>query len=165
MLSNDAMHLRISHLIEDMVAGGGLHPETARGRIASYAKGGTICFKAGTNTSPNLYRDEDSAVAIVLSALQDAGVADHEIQHDAACEIYLRIGRCLAGLANGETWSLVIDVYRGPSGYFVLPLLARTEDQRRVTPSADFIPRATLTVDVGRMLSPVVQRLADAKDH
>ena len=158
------MDLRISHLIDDLACGG-VHPETARGRISSYAKNGLIFFKAGTNTSPNLYRVEDAAAAIVLSALQDAGVADHDLQRDVCCEIYLRIGRCLGGLANGESWSLVVDVYRGPSGRFIVPSLAQSQDQRGTQLPPDFTPRAAIILVLDEMLSPLVRRQFGSKGH
>jgi hypothetical protein len=121
-----AMDLRISHLIDD-IACSGVHPETARARVSSYAKNGLIWFRAGTNTSPNLYRIDDAAAAVVLSALQDCGIADLDIQRDVCCEIYLRIRRCLAGLAKGESWSMVIDIYRDGSSAKPRRTLTRRE--------------------------------------
>lgn len=160
-----AMDLRISHLIDD-ISCGGVHPETARARVSSYAKNGLIWFRAGINTSPNLYRIDDAAAAVVLSALQDCGIADLDIQRDVCCEIYLRIRRCLAGLAKGESWSMVIDIYRdGSSGRFVVPSLAPCDRQTPLRLPVEFTPRGAIVVVLDEMLSPVLRRLSKPKGH
>ncbi|MBZ9794809.1 hypothetical protein [Mesorhizobium sp. ES1-4] len=156
------MKLRISHLIDD-IACAGLHPETARARVSSYAQNRLICFAAGTNTSPNIYRPEDSAVAIILSALQDCGVADLDLQRDVCLEIYLRIGRCLAGLTDGESWSLVVDVYRGTLGRFINAHLVRYGEAASPAMHPAFTPRGAIVVVLDEMLSPVVRRLNPPK--
>lgn len=157
------MKLRISHLIGD-IACGGVHPETARARISSYAQNRLICFRPGTNTSPNIYGPLDSAVAVVLSAVQDLGVADHDVLSTAALVAYPRMSDCLAGLARGESWSLVIEVYRDPaSGRFIVgDLIRQGEPAGRVMP-VEMAPRGALMVVVDEMLLPVVRRIHPPK--
>ena len=157
------MQLRISHLIAD-IACGGVQPETARARVSSYAQNRLICFRPGTNTSPNIYKPIDSAVAIVLSAVQDLGVADHEVLSTAALVAYPRMDACLAGLARGESWSLVIEVYRDAvSGRFIVgDLIRQGEPAGRVMP-VEMAPRGALMVVVDEMLLPVVRRVHPPK--
>lgn len=108
------MDFRISHIIDCMA---GVPAETARSRISSYAQDGLICIrKAGANTSPNLYSAKDAAVAIVLSALQDLGVADLSIMGDAKIGLYAEMDRCLEGLAHGEPCTFVVNVFRTSIG-------------------------------------------------
>lgn len=157
------MKLRISHLIAD-IACGGVHPETARARVSSYAQNRLICFKTGTNTSPNIYKPIDSAVAIVLSAVQDLGVADHEVLSTAALVAYPRMDACLTGLARGESWSLVIEVYRAPlMGRFIAADFIRQDRPAGQIMHPDMTPRGALMVVVDEMLAPVVRRLHPPK--
>lgn len=157
------MKLRIAHLIAD-IACGGVHPETARARVSSYAQNHLISFKPGTNTSPNIYKPLDSAVAVILSALQDLGVADHEVLSTAALVAYPRMSDCLAGLARGESWSLIIEVYRDPaSGRFIAAdFIRQGEPAGRVMP-VEMAPRGALIIVVDEMLLPVVRRLHPPK--
>lgn len=157
------MKLRISHLIAD-IACGGVHPETARARVSSYAQNRLICFKAGTNTSPNIYKPLDSAVAVILSALQDLGVADHEVLSSAAFDAYHRMNDCLAGLARGESWSLVVEIYRAPKmGRCIFAALIRQDEPAGRIMPPEMSPRGALMVVVDEMLSPVVRRIYPPK--
>jgi hypothetical protein len=163
MTVEDAMELRISHLIED-IACGGVHPETARARVSSYAQNHLICFRPGTNTSPNIYGPLDSAVAVVLSALQDLGIADHEVLHTAALVAYPRMGECLAGLACSESWTLVLETYRHPaSGRFITAHLIRQGEPAGQPMPVEMTPRGAVLVVLDEMLSPVVRRLHPPK--
>ena len=104
----------------------GLDYPTANARIASYAKHGWIYVreKGAGATSPNKFALADLAAAVLLSAVQDTGMADRSILAKIASGIYgwVEGAKCtthhptLAALVesiNGEhSWQLQVDFYR-----------------------------------------------------
>ncbi|MES0027969.1 hypothetical protein [Mesorhizobium sp. M0040] len=157
------MNLTIKDLASD-IALAGVHVETARHRISSYAKDGLICGRREKpNTSPTIYKPIDAAVAVILSALQDCGVADLDLQRDVAITAYPGLERCLSGLARGESWSLVTDIYRGTLGRFVNVNLVRHDQPATRRMPIAMTPRGAIVIVLDEMLSPVVRRLNPPK--
>ncbi|WP_322414331.1 hypothetical protein [Mesorhizobium huakuii] len=155
------MNLTIKDLAHD-IALAGVPVETARNRISSYAQNGLIHGRRdGPNTSPNRYKPADAAIAIMLSALQDCGVADLDLQGDVVVATYLGMERCLAGLAKGESWCLVVDVYRGALGRFLNVNLVR--HGQPASQPIPLTPRGAIVIVLDEMLSPVVRRLHPPK--
>ncbi|MER8502369.1 hypothetical protein [Mesorhizobium sp. M1142] len=159
------MNLTIKDLASD-IALAGVHVETARHRISSYAKDGLICGRREKpNTSPTIYKPVDAAVAVILSALQDCGVADLDLQRDVAITAYPGMERCLSGLARGESWSLVVNVLRCSLGIFRDVHLIRHDQPAGLALPVEFTPRGAIVIVLDEMVSPVVRRLSTQKGH
>ncbi|MBN9074870.1 MAG: hypothetical protein BGN87_22580 [Rhizobiales bacterium 65-79] len=129
------VHLTVKELARDISAGG-VPLDTARARAVSYAQNGFIRIRAsGPRTVPNEFSAYDSAAAIVLSQIQDAGVADHDTLREASRALYEwpvksgerdaglilpgehylpqhPIERVIQGINRRESWSLVINFWR-----------------------------------------------------
>ncbi|MHA6644635.1 hypothetical protein [Mesorhizobium sp. A623] len=160
------MSLTIKDLAAD-IALAGVPFETARNRVSHFAQSRLISGRRdGVNTSPTIYRPTDAAIAIALSALQDSGIADLEIMEAASIDLHLRIADCLAGLANGESWSLVVEIYRhtsGGFGRFISPRLVRHPQPAAHRMPLGMTPRGAIIVVLDEMLLPVVRRLHPPK--
>lgn len=124
--------------IANAITPGGVPFPTAHARVKIFAKGGLIYVREkGINTQPNGYDFSDAAAACALSALQEAGIQDHEVLKAASMALYAwtdsegrdsvyklpgqahlprhPIDRAVIGIAKmGEYWSLHVDVWRDP---------------------------------------------------
>lgn len=158
------MSLTIKDLAAD-IALAGVPFETARNRVSHYAQNCLINGRRdGQNTSPIIYSPRAAAVAIMLSALQDCGVADHDILGTASLVANFDADRCLAGLANGESWSLVVQIFREPvSGRFINAHVVRCDQPAGRTMPVEMTPRGAIVVVLDEMLLPVVRRLHPPK--
>lgn len=154
------MKLKIADLIHDMSCAD-IHPETCRGRISQYAKEHLLCHTPGTNTSPNLYTPRDSAVAIVFSAVQDiCGKPDRDLLEGVGLAVYFRADACLAGIAAGESWTLIVHTYRA-LGALHDPRLVGPGETHPVLPHCP--ARGSLVIPLNEMLKPVLRRLHPPK--
>lgn len=74
------------------IARGGVPHPTAAARVANYAKARQIHVRGkagrGAANSPSLFAISDMAAALILSNLQDLGVAGQEILSDASITLY-----------------------------------------------------------------------------
>ncbi|MER8839316.1 hypothetical protein NKH86_11195 [Mesorhizobium sp. M0913] len=157
------MNLTIKDLASD-IALAGVPVETARHRISSYARDGLIYGRREKpNTSPTIYKPVDAGVAVILSALQDCGVADLDLQGDVATTAYHGMERCLSGLARGESWSLVANVHRCSMGIFRDVRLIRHDQPASRRMPLPMTPRGAIVIVLDEMLSPVVRRLNPPK--
>ena len=157
------MKLTIKDLANDMSCGG-VPFETARNRVSYYATEGLIVFKrSGPNTAPNLYTPETSAVAMILSALTDMGVADTELLREVATNSYMAMDRCLAGLARNESWYLSVNVFRHDLGVMHAVRLLRDDQVDPVLPAVTI--RGAMVVVLDELLLPVVRRLNPRAAH
>lgn len=169
------------------IAAAGIPLETARARASGFAKLRLIHVReAGRHTAPNIYEFSDSAAAVVLSALQDSGVADNEVMGSASSALYgwspaaaerdakyiatgstylprHPIDRAVVGILRGESWCFAVNVWRDPqteTRIIDADLYALTDPfigHRMVPPTAT--PRASIVVTLDEMLLPVARRL------
>ncbi|MFN4153647.1 MAG: hypothetical protein ACK4HF_03250 [Paracoccaceae bacterium] len=128
--------------ISNAIAAGGVPYPTANARAKIYAKpkedGSTLIYvrETGRATQPNIYEFSDAGAAVVLSALQDAGIQDHEVLRAASMSLYgwsakgdLRDGkyvepgqvhkprhpidRAVIGVGfKGESWQFLVNIWR-----------------------------------------------------
>lgn len=84
------VQFRAKDLVAELIRSGVPH-STANARIQSYGKQRLI-YVRGRNgegkNSPNLYGISDVAASLMLSALQDLGVADQEVLHMTSVALY-----------------------------------------------------------------------------
>lgn len=178
--------LTIKDLARD-IAAAGVPLETARARAAGFAKHRLIHVReAGQRTSPNIYEFSDDAAAIVLSALQDGGIADHEVLQAASLALYSwsakaqfrdwiykapdqkhlprhPIDRAVIGLIKRESWSFSLNVWRdSQTGERIVDADLHRLDTDFIGHrdiSATATPRAAIVVTIDDMLQPVIRRL------
>lgn len=75
--------------IANAITASGVPFPTAHARVKIYTKHRLIHVREkGINTQPNGYDFSDAAAACVLSALQEAGIQDHEVLQAAADALY-----------------------------------------------------------------------------
>lgn len=126
------------------IAASGVPFATAHARVKIYAKHRLIHVREkGINTQPNGYDFSDAAAACALSALQEAGIQDHEVLRAASQALYtwrdplgldvrfrligqpdlLRhpIDRAFVGnMRLGEDWNLYVSSHRNREGLRVV---------------------------------------------
>lgn len=159
----------------------------AQARVKSYAKNGLIFVREkGKNTQPNRYEFSDLGAALILSALQDAGVQDREVLQSAQMAIYgwspkgaerdatykkgpgdmsflHPIDRAIIGTSAKETWCFYLDIWRdGQTGERILDCdLLRWGDVKvghRDVPITAY-PVASIAIMLDQMLQPVIRRM------
>lgn len=179
--------------ISNAIAAGGVPYPTANGRAKIYAKpgadGSTLIYvrESGRATQPNIYEFSDAGAAVVLSALQDAGVQDHEVLRAASMAIYgwspkgtardakyiapgskylprHPIDRAVVGVGfRGESWQFLVNIWRDTqTGERIIDCdLVQFGDpfmgQRDVPITA--IVQAGIVVTLDSSLLPVARRL------
>lgn len=118
-------HFRLKD-VATAVARGGVPYPTAQARVSNYAKAGQIHVRGrvgeGRN-SPNVFGITDVAAAVVLSALQDCGMADQDVLNSASSALYFwHVGQtprsahpilaALSDTLNGRDWVLQLRFMR-----------------------------------------------------
>lgn len=137
----------------------GLEYPTANARIAGFAKNRQIHVREkGTGaTSPNKYALADMGAAMLLSAVQEAGVADKEVisavstklyswtQGVKATTVHPVLAAIVETLAGAAMWQLQIDFYRhtqtGVRSILVSFYRAGEIDPNAVPPESDAVKR------------------------
>lgn len=104
----------------------GIDYPTANARVAIYAKKNLIHVreKGPGATSPNMFSASDMAAAMLLSALQDMGVADHDVLSRVSAGIYSwpngakattphpTLAALIESIRDSGMWQLQVDFYR-----------------------------------------------------
>lgn len=123
--------------ISNAIAAGGVPYPTANARAKIFTKSNLIYVReSGRATQPNIYEFSDAGAAVALSALQDAGIQDHEILQAASMGLYgwsakagerdakyvapgqphkprHPIDRAIIGVGfKGESWQFLLNVWR-----------------------------------------------------
>lgn len=154
----------------------GLSYPTANARVANYAAKGLIHVRAkGVGTRPNIYEIHDMAAAVVLSALQDTGIADLDVLRDVSLALYAwkagdtptfvhPITAAVIGTAKGEAWTFQLDVFRDASTGDRLLVAALSNGARQGVPEmpATAIAVATVQIRLEAQLKPIAAKLSDA---
>lgn len=174
-----------------IVAGGVPYP-TAHARVKIFAKSLLIHVREkGVNTQPNGYDFSDAAAACALSALQEAGIQDHAVLSAASQALYAwtdpegrdarykvagsahlprhPIDRAVIGAANGEHWSLHVDVWRDPQTgnrtiscdlvEMGLPMVGQSK------PEDSAFPLASVTIPLDWLLLPVARKVLNVRTN
>lgn len=151
----------------------GLNYPTANARIANYAAKRLIHVREkGVGTRPNIYEIHDMGAAVVLSALQDTGIADLDVLRDVSEALYAwpvtvkspylhPITAAVIGTAKGERWTFHLDVYRDTQTgerYLDPALFAEDRHSIRQIP-ASAVPIAAVLVTLESHLLPVARKL------
>ncbi|TIS46182.1 hypothetical protein [Mesorhizobium sp.] len=154
------MKLKIADLIHDMSCAG-IHPETCRGRINHYTAEHLLTPVRQTNTTPSVYSLRDSALAIVFAAVQDICYKpDRDLLWEVGLVAHCHLDRCLAGIAAGEAWTLIVHTYRD-LGVRAHARLVGPGETHPVMPYS--LARGSLIVPLNEMLKPVLRRLNPPK--
>lgn len=159
-----------------LVAAGLPYP-TANARVAAYAKKGLIHVREkGVATQPNRFALSDMAAAVVLSALQDAGIADHEVLQAASLSLYAwtqssqtsatthhPITQALLRALDGGSVRFDLQFLRDArSGQRIIDAALTAEGDERhssVTRHDAMVATAAVVVALDRSLQPVLQHL------
>lgn len=157
----------------------GLNYPTANARIANYAAKRLIHVREkGVGTRPNIYEIHDMGAAVVLSALQDTGIADLDVLRVVSEALYAwpvtvkspylhPITAAIIGTLKGETWTFHLDVWRDTQTgeRFLDPALFLGEriGIREIPPTA--VPIAAVLITLEQLLRPVAAKLIPAKGH
>jgi hypothetical protein len=177
--------------IANSIAASGVPFPTAHARVKIYAKASLIYVREkGINTQPNGYDFSDAAAACALSALQEAGIQDHEVLQAAAMALYAwtdsdgrdsvyklpgqahlprhPIDRAVYGIGRlGENWSLHIDVWRDPqtgNRTIVCDLVQFGRPNiGQARPEDSAFPAVSLVVPLDWLVLPVVRKLFGAR--
>lgn len=147
----------------------GTPDSAAKGRIAAYAKCGQLEFRAqGGRTSPNLYAAADVAAAMMLSAVQDAGVADSLMLNAVGRALYSwtpnaratthhpALAALIETLNGVATWLLRIDIYRdGQTGERTIVAVFYRDGEINPNPrvGVDDVPFASILIPAFNYLS------------
>lgn len=157
----------------------GLSYPTANARIANYAAKRLIHVREkGVGTRPNIYEIHDMGAAVVLSALQDTGIADLDVLRDVSEALYAwpvtakspfvhPITAAVIGTAKGERWTFHLDVYRDTQTgerYLDPALFAEERHSIRVVPPTA-VPIAAVLVTLESHLLPVARKLLPPVGH
>ncbi|MBI1265427.1 MAG: hypothetical protein GC187_11915 [Alphaproteobacteria bacterium] len=164
------------------ISGGGVPYPTAHARVAGYTKKRLVEVRVkGAATQPNLYAASDMAVAVLLSALQDLGVADLEVQEAASLACYAwrypapdgasghPVHHVLDAAVHGESVVFQLDVFRNTGTgqrHFRAFFLNASRMQpigEPMEPSADWAPMAGIIVVLDNHLQPVLKAVRDAQ--
>lgn len=173
--------------IANAITASGVPFPTAHARVKIYAKASLIYVREkGINTQPNGYDFSDAAAACVLSALQEAGIQDHEVLQAAANALYSwtdsdgrdsvyrlpgqdhlprhPIDRAVWGIGKAkEDWTLSLDVWRDPqtgNRTIVCDLVADTQREiGQAKPEASAIPVVWMAVPLERVVAPICRKL------
>ena len=179
--------------IANCIAGSGIPYPTAHARAKIYAKpakgdGLTLIHvrEAGRATQPNIYEFSDAGAALVLSALQDAGISDHQIMREAHWALYgwqhraeerdskyiiagqshkprHPIDRAILGVSRGESWTFTVEIWRDmQTGERIASCdLTQTGDSviGRHEMTSTMQRQVTVIVTLDLLLLPVIRRL------
>ena len=160
---------------------------TAHARVKIYAKASLIYVREkGINTQPNGYDFSDAAAACVLSALQEAGIQDHEVLQAASQALYAwtdsagrdsvyklsgqahlprhPIDRAVWGIGKlGEYWSLHVDVWRDPqTGNRTINCDFKEMRQPHIgqaNPESTAYPVVSIAVPLDWLVQPICRKL------
>ncbi|MDP3263914.1 MAG: hypothetical protein Q8M59_13215 [Tabrizicola sp.] len=177
--------------IANAIATIGVPYPTAHGRVKIYAKFRFIHVREkGVTTQPNGYDFSDAAAACVLSALQEAGVQDHEVLQAASQALYAwtdsdgrdsvyrlpgqahlprhPIDRAVFGIWRfEENWSLHVDVWRDPqTGNRTINcdlVQFGRPNIGQAKPEDSAFPAVSLVVPLDWVVRPVIQKLHTAQ--
>ncbi|MFI0395851.1 hypothetical protein ACFXP9_06180 [Paracoccus sp. p1-h21] len=180
--------------ISNCIAEGGIPYPTAHARVKIYAKpakgdGLTLIHvrEAGRATQPNIYEFSDAGAAIVLSALQDAGISDHHIMREAHWALYAwsqraeerdlkyiapgqahkprhPIDRAIYGVSRGESWAFMMEIWRDKQTgdrVAICDLIQNGDPvigRHEITPTMQH--QVTVQVNLDALLVPVIRRLS-----
>ena len=173
--------------IANAIMASGVPFPTAHARVKIYAKAALIYVREkGITTQPNGYDFSDAAAACVLSALQEAGIQDHEVLQAASMALYAwadsegrdsvyklpdqpnlprhSIDRAVIGVAKkGEHWALHVLVRRDPQtgNRTILCDLVEHGKQAFVTdkPEGTAFPVVYISVPLDWLVLPVARKL------
>jgi len=137
----------------------GIEYPTANARIANFAKNRQIHVreKGVGATSPNKYALADVAAAMLLSAVQDAGIADNQMLSAISNALYFWgasgtrtakhpiLAALLETVAGAAMWQLQVDIYRhsqsGERTVMALFYRAGEVDPNATPPEPDAVKR------------------------
>lgn len=166
------------------IAASGVPYSAANARASSYAKHGQIHVREkGEATRPNLYAMSDMATAVILSALQEIGVADHDVLNAASLALYgwtldgsdipekarfsHPVLHALKAVNDGGSATFTVDAWRDlQSG--ARNFTCRLTDGAGVTINANGVapvtafPAGTALVVLDQHFQPVLRALSDA---
>lgn len=172
----------------------GVQYPAAHARIKSYTKNRLIHVrKEAQATRPNEYEFSELGAAIILSALQDIGIQDHEVLQAASMAIYgwsalpaaqrrdekyrlsgghlprHPIDRAIVGTMSGEVWNFFLDVRRdSQTGARILncDLVQFGDDVIGHHESPPMvIPVSTVAVTLNTMFAPVHRRMMPSREN
>lgn len=177
--------------IANAIMASGVPFPTAHARVKIYAKAALIYVREkGVTTQPNGYDFSDAAAACVLSALQEAGIQDHEVLQAASMALYAwtdsdgrdsvykmpdqpnlarhPIDRAIIGVSQkGEHWSLHVDVWRDPQTGNRTISCDLVEMGRRIVgqakPEESAFPVVSIAVPLDWLVLPVARKLFSAR--
>jgi hypothetical protein len=173
--------------IANAITASGVPYPTAHGRVVIHAKHRLIHVREkGINTQPNGYDFSDAAAACVLSALQEAGIQDHEVLQAASQALYAwtdsegrdsvyklpgqahlprhPIDRAVWGIGKlGEFWSLHVDVWRDPqTGNRTINCDFKEMRQPHIgqaNPESTAYPVVSIAVPLDWLVQPICRKL------
>jgi hypothetical protein len=156
------------------LAHSGLAYPTANARVANYAKKRLIHVREkGAGTRPNIFEIHDMGAAVVLSALQDLGIADLDVLQEVSLVLYAWVSAsdaprpvhpitaAVLASSSAEPWKFELTVWRdGQTGERILdPAIFSSErrSRREIPTTARAV--ATVAVCLNDLLKPVAAKL------
>lgn len=172
----------IKDLTTALTAGGVPYP-TANARVAAFAKKDLIhAREKGTATQPNKFALSDMGAAVILSALQDAGIASQEVLQAASRAIYTwsapaqrsprthhPITQALDLALRGESITFDLQFWRDTqSGERFIDAAITAEGSARagwLTITPTMVPTAAVIVVLDQHFQPVLRHLRPKVGH
>lgn len=154
--------------LSTFLARGGVPFSTASARIQNFAKSRWIHVRGrageGAN-SPNVYGISDVAAALMLSALQDCGVADQEVMQAASTSLYAWYNGQTPRSAHPIT-SALSDTLGGSEWFLQLRFLRHTQThQRYILRSFDRADAEPFWHGIDRAQGPAWEPVGDIVIH
>jgi len=159
----------------------GVPYSTSHARVAGYAKKNLIYVREkGVATQPNMYAASDMAAALLLSSLQDLGIADQEVHQVASLACYAWTESAPEGASVHPIHHVLHAAQHGHSTVFNLDVFRNLETNERhfrayfsnasqMEPIGDpievppsWVPMAGVVVVLDNHLQPVLRAVHDA---
>lgn len=165
------VQFRAKDVVTELIRSGVPH-STASARVQNYAKQRLIYVRGRTGegkNSPNLYGVSDAAAALMLSSLQDLGVADQEVLQLSSASLYTwyygqtprsshPILAALSDTLEGHEWALQLRFMRHTQKQtrYILRSFGRYQDEalwagEENTPTPEWEPVGDISIHTGSL--------------